>query len=135
MRRRIYSGAKWEESAGYCRAIVLPDPHGDWVMVSGTTGFDYAADTISDDPAEQAHQCFRTIGKALAEAGSGLGDIYRIRAFLSDIKDFPAVSEVIGEHMRLVRPVNTSVIAGFVDPRIRVEIEVEARKPAPDPQG
>ena len=128
MRQRIYSGAKWEESAGYCRAIVLPDPNGDWVFVSGTTGFDYAADTISDDPAEQARQCFRTIEKALKDAGATLSDVYRLRAFLADIDDFPAVSAVVGETMRPVTPVNTSIVTGFVDARIKVEIEVEARK-------
>ena len=56
-RRRISSGSSFEAEIGYSRAVV----DGDWVFVSGTTGFDYAAMTISDDLVEQTEQCLKSI--------------------------------------------------------------------------
>ena len=64
-RKHISSGSEFETRIGYSRAIV----DGDYVFVSGTTGFNYDTMTISSDPAEQADQCFRNIEKALIEAG------------------------------------------------------------------
>jgi enamine deaminase RidA (YjgF/YER057c/UK114 family) len=67
MRRLISSGSILELEIGYSRAVV----DGDWVFVSGTTGFDYQTMSISENVMEQAEQCMRNIEKALAEAGSG----------------------------------------------------------------
>ena len=71
MRRLISSGSRFEAEAGYSRAVV----DGEWVFVAGTTGFDYAAMTIADDPAEQARQALRNIAAALGEAGASLADV------------------------------------------------------------
>ena len=57
MRRLISSGSPFEAQAGYSRAVV----EGEWIFVAGTTGFDYAAMTIADDPAEQARKAFCNI--------------------------------------------------------------------------
>jgi enamine deaminase RidA (YjgF/YER057c/UK114 family) len=130
---RIFSGSTFEELAGYARAVVLPDPGGDWVMVSGTTGFDYAAGTISDDPVEQTHQTFRNIEKALAEAGSALIEATRIRVYVAQQSDFEAIAPIIGQYMGEARPANTSVVSALVDPRMKVEIEVTTRK-VPEPK-
>ena len=121
---RISSGSKFEELAGYSRAVV----DGDMVYVSGTTGFDYATGAISDDAAEQAEQCFRNIAAALTQAGCTLADMLRIRVILVDPQDFDAVVGIIGRHCRDARPANTTFIAGLVDPRMKVEIEVTARR-------
>jgi len=125
---RISSGSAFEDLAGYSRAVVLPDPGGDWVMVSGTTGFDYAAGTISDDVVEQTHQVFRNIEWALGEAGSSFAELIRIRVYVAEQADFEKVAPVVGQYCRDAQPANTSVIAPLVDPRMKVEIEVTARK-------
>ncbi|NIR32493.1 MAG: RidA family protein [Gammaproteobacteria bacterium] len=123
MTRRIFSGSPFEEVAGYARAVV----DGDYVLVSGTTGFDYATMTIPEDAGMQAEQCFRNIEKALTEAGAGLGDLVRIRVYLASREDFDVVAPVVGRHCRAARPANTTVVAPLVDPRMKVEIEVTAR--------
>ncbi len=123
-RRLISSGSSFEALAGYSRAVV----DGDWVFVSGTTGFDYAAGTISDDAAEQTRQTLRNIEAALEEAGLGLADVVRVRVFIAAREDFDAVARVLGERFRDVRPANTTVVAALVDARMKVEIEATARK-------
>lgn len=125
-RRLISSGSVYEEKAGYSRAVV----DGPWVFVSGTTGFDYASGTIADDPGEQAEQTIRNIEAALAEAGAALADVVRVRVYLDDRDCFEAVASVLGRRLRDVRPANTTVIAPLVDPRMKVEIEMTAYRPA-----
>jgi len=128
-RKRIFSGSGGEERVGYCRAIVLPDLSGDWVMVSGTTGFDYKLGTISADPTEQARQTLRNIGTALDEAGATFNDIYFYRAYFRDSKVWEAVIPVLAEHFSSIKPATTGIIAPAMESEILIEIEVEARKP------
>ena len=122
MRRRIYSGTIYEELAGYSRAVV----DGDWVHVSGTTGIDPADGSIPEDVVAQTHQIFRNIEWALAEAGSSLADVVRIRVYLDSRDDFPTIAPIIGDYMRDVRPANTTVVAALCDARMKIEIEVTA---------
>ncbi|WP_158851965.1 RidA family protein [Saccharothrix deserti] len=126
MRRAILSGSTFEEQIGYARAVV----DGDWVHVSGTTGFDYATMTISDDVVAQAEQCLANIGAALAEAECTFADVVRVTYYLPDATDFepcwPALRAVFGE----VRPAATMLECGLSDPRMRIEIEVTARRQA-----
>ena len=126
MRRRIFSGTTYEDLAGYARAVV----DGDWVHVSGTTGIDPADGSIPEDVVAQTHQIFRNIEWALAEAGSSLGDVVRIRVYLDSRDDFPTVAPIIGDYMRDIRPANTTVIAALCDPRMKIEIEFTAHKAA-----
>lgn len=126
-RRHISSGSAFEELAGYSRAVV----DGDWVFVSGTTGFDYATGEISDDPAEQAEQAFRNIDNALGEAGSSLAETVRIRIWIAEQKDFERVAPIVGKWCRAARPANTTVVSQLVDPRMKVEIEVTAKRLPP----
>ena len=123
-RRAILSGSTFEEQIGYARAVV----YGDWVHVSGTTGFDYATMTISDDVLEQAEQALRNIGAALAEAGCGFADVVRVRYLLPDRADFqpcwPALRRCFGE----IRPAATMLVCALSDPRMKIEIEVDARR-------
>jgi enamine deaminase RidA (YjgF/YER057c/UK114 family) len=131
MRRLISSGSPFEAAAGYSRAVI----DGEWVFVAGTTGLDYAQMTIAEDPAEQARQAFRNIEKALAEAGANLADVVRVRYYLPDLADWPAVVPVLGEVFRTIRPAATALICGLVDPRMKIEIEVTARRQNGLPQG
>jgi enamine deaminase RidA (YjgF/YER057c/UK114 family) len=124
VRRLISSGSRFEAEAGYSRAVV----DGDWIFVAGTTGFDYAQMTIVDDPAEQARQAFRNIEKALAEAGARLADVVRVKYYVPDAADWPAIVPVLGEAFGAIRPAATALICGLVDPRMKVEIEVTARR-------
>lgn len=123
MRRHIASGSPLESEYGYARAVV----DGEWIFVSGTTGFDYATMTISEDVAEQAAQCFRNIAEALETAGGGLGDVVRVRYILIDRDDIAAVQPVLRHYMAETRPAATAIIAQLVDPRMKIEIEVTAR--------
>ncbi|TYB62800.1 RidA family protein [Nonomuraea sp. PA05] len=123
-RRAILSGSTFEEQIGYARAVV----DGDWVHVSGTTGFDYTTMTISDDVVEQARQCLRNIGQALEEAGCGFGDVVRVRYILPDRDDFEPCWPVLRECFGAVRPAATMLMCGLSDPRMKIEIEVYARR-------
>jgi enamine deaminase RidA (YjgF/YER057c/UK114 family) len=124
MRQLISSGSPFEAAAGYSRAVV----EGEWVFVAGTTGFDYAKMTISDDPVEQARQALRNIEAALAKAGASLGDIVRVRYYLPELADWPRIVPVLGEAFAEIRPAATALISGLVDPRMKIEIEVTARR-------
>lgn len=123
-RRLISSGSEFEKIAGYSRAVV----DGNWVFVSGTTGFDYAKMSISEDVVEQAHQTFRNIGAALEQAGVGLKDVVRARYILTDAADWQKVAPVFGQYFGDIRPANTTIVCGLVDPRMKIEIEVTAKK-------
>ena len=123
-RQRISSGSPFERDIGYSRAVA----DGEWVFVSGTTGFDYATMTISDDVAEQADQALRTIGAALEQAGASLDDIVRVRYLLPDAGDFPACWPVLRRHLGGALPAATMQVCGLADPRMKIEIEATARK-------
>ena len=125
-RRLISGGSEFEARAGYSRAVV----DGDWVHVSGTTGFDYAAGTIADDVAAQARQTFENIAWALGEADLRLEDVVRARYYLTRQEDWPAFASVLADVFADIRPAATCVICGLVDPRMKIEIEVTARRPS-----
>jgi enamine deaminase RidA (YjgF/YER057c/UK114 family) len=101
---------------------------GNWIHVSGTTGFDYGAGTISDDIVEQTEQTFRNIIAALAEADATLADVVRVRYLLPDPDDFPATWPVLQRHFGAVRPAATMLSCRLADPRMKIEIEVTAHR-------
>ena len=123
-RRLISSGSQFERDVGYSRVVVDDD----WAFVSGTTGFDYATMTLSPDVAEQPRQALENISAALREAGFSLEDVVRSTYILPHAEDFPACWPVLREYFGEVRPASTALIAGLVDPRMRIEIEVTARR-------
>jgi enamine deaminase RidA (YjgF/YER057c/UK114 family) len=126
MRKLISSGSTFEEEIGYSRAVV----DGDWIFVSGTTGFDYAAMTISDDVVAQTEQCLKNIQAALAQADSSLRDVVRVTYVLPDAAEFPRCWPILRQHFGEVRPAAMMISAGLADPRMRIEIEVTARRQA-----
>jgi enamine deaminase RidA (YjgF/YER057c/UK114 family) len=125
-RQLISSGSPFEARIGYSRAVVVDR----WVFVSGTTGFDYARMSISDDVVEQAEQCLRNIEAALQQAGASLRDVVRVNYVLPDGADFEPCWPVLQKYFGEVRPAAMMITAGLLDPRMKIEIEVTALKPA-----
>jgi len=124
MRQRIGSGSRFEAEIGFSRAIV----DGDWIFVSGTTGFDYATMTLPEDVVAQTEQCMKNIAAALQQAGSSMADVVRVRYILPDAADFPKCWPVLTRYLGDVRPAATMIVAGLIEPTIRIEIEVTARR-------
>ena len=124
MRRLISFGSAFEAQGGYSRAVV----DGEWVFVAGTTGFDYTAMTIADDPAEQTRQTFRNIEAALQKAGSSLKDAVRATYYVVNADDWTKIYPLFKEFLADSRPASTALICGLVDPRMKIEIEITARK-------
>jgi enamine deaminase RidA (YjgF/YER057c/UK114 family) len=125
-RHLISSGSPFEAQIGYSRAVV----QGDWVFVSGTTGFDYRTMQISPDVAEQARQCLAHIAAALHEAGASTADVVRVHYILPEPADFEACWPVLREVFGEVRPAATMMGAKLLDPRMRIEIEATALRRA-----
>jgi len=125
-RTLITSGSPYEAEIGYSRALA----HGDWVFVSGTTGFDYAAMTIAEDIESQTEQCFKNIESALKQAGASLSDVVRVNYVLPDGTEFSKCWPVLRKYLGSVRPAAMMISAGLLDPRMKIEIEVTALKSA-----
>jgi enamine deaminase RidA (YjgF/YER057c/UK114 family) len=124
MRRLISSGSSFELEIGYSRAVV----DGDWVFVSGTTGFDYKTMTIPEGVIEQAGQCLHNIDAALGEAGASRRDIVRVRYMLPKVEDFEPCWPTLRDYFAGIWPAATMIAVGLSDPRMKIEIEVTARK-------
>jgi enamine deaminase RidA (YjgF/YER057c/UK114 family) len=122
-RRHISSGSPFERDIGYSRAVA----DGDWVFVSGTTGFDYATMAISDEVVEQAEQALRTIASALEQAGASLDDVVRVRYLLPRAEDFEPCWPVLRRYLGGALPAATMQVCGLADARMKIEIEVTAR--------
>ena len=125
-RRLISSHSQFEKDIGYSRAVV----DGEWIFVSGTTGFDYAANTISESLLEQTEQCIKNIQAALRDAGADLADIVRVTYILPKAERFSDCWPVLRKYFGVIRPAATMLCAGLADPRMQIEIEVTARKRA-----
>jgi len=123
-RKLISSGSTFEAQIGYSRAVVA----GDWVFVSGTTGFDYSRMTIAEGVLEQAEQCLKNIESALGQAGSSLEDVVRVTYILPNGAEFEQCWPVLRKYFGEVRPAATMICAGLADPRMKIEIEVTALK-------
>jgi enamine deaminase RidA (YjgF/YER057c/UK114 family) len=123
-RHRISSGSTFEREIGYSRAVVA----GDWVFVSGTTGFDYSSMSIAEGLLEQTEQCMRNIAAALEQAGSSLAEVVRVTYVLPDGSEFPECWPVLRKYFGEVRPAAMMISAGLADPRMKIEIEVTALK-------
>ena len=121
-RTHIFSGSSYEELAGYARAVVV----GERIFVSGTVGVDFETGTMPEAVEDQANQALDTIERALAEAGSDLTDVVRVRVYVPDPGDVVAVSGVLKARCGTARPANTTVCAPLAVPECRVEIEVDA---------
>jgi enamine deaminase RidA (YjgF/YER057c/UK114 family) len=125
-RTLISSGSTFEAQIGYSRAVVA----GDWVFVSGTTGFDYSTMTIAGGIVEQTEQCLKNIAAALQQAGASLRDVVRVTYVVPNGAEFEQCWPVLRKYFGDVRPAAMMISAGLADPRMRIEIEVTALKNA-----
>jgi enamine deaminase RidA (YjgF/YER057c/UK114 family) len=125
-RKLISSGSTFEQAIGYSRAVV----DGEWIFVSGTTGFNYQNMTIVDDVAAQTEQCLQNIISALAQANANLSDVVRVTYVLPNADEFPACWPVLRKYFGDIRPAAMMISAGLADRRMKIEIEVTARKQA-----
>jgi enamine deaminase RidA (YjgF/YER057c/UK114 family) len=123
-RQLIGSGSTFEALIGYSRAVV----DGEWVFVSGTTGFDYATMSIAEGIVEQTEQCLKNVSRALRQAGSSLEDVVRVRYIVPLASEFEQCWPVLRRYFGDIRPAATMLAAGLADARMRIEIEVTARR-------
>ena len=123
-RKLINSGSTYENKIGYSRAVV----QGDWVFVSGTTGYNYENMTISDDIAEQTEQCLLNIKSALEKAEANLSDVVRVTYILSDTSEFETCWPILRKYFEAVKPAATMFSAGLADDKMKIEIQVTALK-------
>ena len=121
-RTHVLTGSKYEELAGYARAVVVDER----IFVSGTVGVDFETGAMPESAHGQAHLALDTIERALKEAGSGLHDVVRVRVYVPDPADVVAVSGAIKARCGAARPANTTVCSPLAVPGCRVEIEVDA---------
>jgi enamine deaminase RidA (YjgF/YER057c/UK114 family) len=124
-RRLISTGSPFERTAGFSRAVA----DGDFCFVAGTTGYDYATMTMPDAIEEQTRNCFRTITRALSEAGFALADVVRATYYVTSRADAERVLPICGEFLANIRPAATIlVVTGLLKPEMKVEIEVTAHR-------
>ncbi len=124
MRQKISSGSTFEDQMAYSRAVV----DGNWIFVSGTTGYDYETMTISDNIIEQTEQCFINIENVLKEAKSSLKDIVRITYILPNSANFSTCWPILRKYLGEIRPAATMFSAGLANPEMKIEIQVTALK-------
>ena len=123
----ITSGSVFERDFGYSRAVIA----GDDVFVAGTTGYDYATMSISDDLVEQCEQTFRNIDAALRQAGCTMAHVVRVHYLITPGQDFTRCGPVLRKWMGEARPAGTMMIVGLLNDAMKIEIEVTARRPPP----
>ena len=119
----LSSGSSFEQQAPYSRAMFDDE----WVFVSGTTGFDYATMIISDDVGEQARRTWKNIAEVLEKAGSNLGEIVQFLLIFPNREDLGVIGQVMKEVLPH-KPTGTAICANLVDPRIKIEIQVTAKR-------
>ncbi|BAH45498.1 conserved hypothetical protein [Brevibacillus brevis NBRC 100599] len=122
-RKKVFTGSPWEPVVGYCRAIRV----GDRIEVAGTTAMKDGEVVGLDDAYVQTRFILETIEKALRELDADLSHVVRTRMFVTDISKWEEIGKAHGEFFREIQPVATMVeVKALIDPRLLVEIEVEA---------
>lgn len=122
-RTLISSGAPWEATVGYSRAVRV----GNMVFVAGTTAVDGDTVIAPGNAYEQTRFIFEKIAKALHQAGADLQHVVRTRMYVTNIADWPEIGRAHGEVFADIRPAATMVeVKGLIDKNLVVEIEVDA---------
>ena len=118
----VSSGSEFEKIYNYSRAVAI----GNLVMVSGTTGYDYATGQLPESATDQTRQLFRNVEKALANVNGTLADVVRVRMYISDPSEYEAIMQVFAETFAGICPACTTVAAGLFDRRILIEMDMDA---------
>jgi 2-iminobutanoate/2-iminopropanoate deaminase len=100
---------------------------GDFVFLAGQIPFDENNELVADDIEMQTRQALTNMGRCLAAAGCGFGDVLKVNAFIADFADFPGFNAVYAEFFKPPLPARTTVQAGLHG--FRVEVEATARRP------
>jgi enamine deaminase RidA (YjgF/YER057c/UK114 family)/catechol 2,3-dioxygenase-like lactoylglutathione lyase family enzyme len=124
-RQRISSGSKFEEQIGYSRGVVVD---GDWVFLSGTTGYDYASMTIKPGIVDQAEQTFLNIAAALANAGCTMDDVVEAWFIVPGPADWEPCWPVVRKWFGKARPTSTLFHARLQTEAMKIEIKVTAKR-------
>lgn len=124
--KHISSSSEFEERIGYSRAVIA----GQWIFVSGTTGYNYETMSISEDLIEQAEQCFKNLTEALEKAGASLENTVRVLYIFPDASSFEKCTPVLRKYFGNIKPAATMISAGLADPKMKLEIQVTAYKNA-----
>lgn len=121
-RTLVSMGSEGEKKFSFSRAVV----QGDWCFVAGTVGYDYSKNELPESAAQQAQNTFANIMAALKSAGFELGHTVRVQYTVSDRKYIDEITPVLKQHFGAILPAATMVVAGMVDPKMKIEIEVTA---------
>lgn len=121
-RTRYTSGSEYERQYNYSRAVLV----GNHLMISGTTGYDYATSTLADTPEAQTTQLIKNVENVLAQAGGSLADIVRVRMYLAYTEDYDVIMEVYARAFEGICPACTTVEAKLFDADIRIEMDMDA---------
>ena len=121
-RKRFTSGSEYERQYNYSRAVLV----GNHLMISGTTGYDYATSTLVETATAQTEQLIRNVEAVLAQAGGSLADIVRVRMYLAYTEDYDAIMDVYARAFEGICPACTTVEAKLFDPAIRIEMDMDA---------
>ena len=117
-RKNIPGTSPYEPIIGFSRAVRV----GSTVHLSGTGPV--GADDL--DAEGQTSRVFAIAAETLAQAGATFDDVVRTRMFLAHAEDWEAIGRVHGEFFGTIRPASTMVVATLLNPKWRIEIEMEA---------
>lgn len=123
---KIKTGSKFEDHGSYSRLVAVDN----WIFVSNTAGRNPDTKEIPEDVAEQTHQVFANIERALAAVGASLADVVMSRVFIQEPKDTETVMTIVGEKFRGTDPASTVTCPPLGSTVYKVEIEVTAYRGA-----
>ena len=129
-RKLISTGSPFESQVGYSRAVVQSTDAGQWCFVSGTTGYDYKSMTMPETIEAQTKNAMETICSALGEGGFELANVVRARYIITNAQDRMEAFKILGQYFGDIRPAATMIVAGLIEPEMKIEIEVTAYRAA-----